>query len=845
MERNLLRTFGESTPDLIYAKDTKGRFTFVNPAMAQLMGAESPEAMLGKTDFDFQPKELAQGYYDDDQAVIRSGHPLVDREELVANSTTGEAGWHLTTKVPLRDDANQIIGILGISRDITVLKNAEATARQLNVELEQRVAERTAELETIGETLAAERHLMRTLIDVMPDTIYAKDAQSRFLLANQTLARRAGTSIENLLGKTDFDFFPKEMAQGFYNDEQDIIRTGQPLLGREELGMDSKSGTVWLLTSKVPVRDDTGNIVGLVGIGRDITERRKVEQALRDSEERFRSLTELSSDWYWEQDTDLKFVRLSHASEKSGYVETQLLGKTLQKMPNTCALSGSWLEHEATVAARQPFRDLELRHVAEDGQAFYLSLSGLPIFADDGSFLGYRGIGRDITERKLSEERVQYLATHDPLTALPNRFMFSEILNLAIDSAHRYKRKLAVLFIDLDRFKNINDTLGHDAGDILLKETAARLRQCLRTSDVVARLGGDEFVILVQEVAEPDQAIRVAQKVLSAAIKPMNILGQECRVTASVGICMYPDDAPDEQGLMKNADIAMYRAKDEGKNNYQFYSADIKQRSLERLTLENNLRRALERSEFFLHYQAKRNLQSGAITGVEALLRWQHPDLGTVSPAQFIPLAEETGLIVPIGAWVLKTACDQNVSWQQQGLPALCMAVNLSVRQFYDEGLVRTVATTLESSGMKPELLELEITEGMVMQDADRAIRILREIKKLGVRLAIDDFGVGYSSLAQIKRFPIDTLKVDGSFIRDIPGNTEDRAITEAIIAMGKTLSLTVIAEGVETQEQETFLRDHSCDESQGFYFSRPIEPEQFAALVRKQLTAPDIYPPT
>jgi EAL domain-containing protein (putative c-di-GMP-specific phosphodiesterase class I) len=280
----------------------------------------------------------------------------------------------------------------------------------------------------------------------------------------------------------------------------------------------------------------------------------------------------------------------------------------------------------------------------------------------------------------------------------------------------------------------------------------------------------------------------------------------------------------------------MYRAKEEGKNNFQFYSPTIKSQSLERLTLENNLRRALDNNEFFLDYQAKRDLQTGAIAGVEALLRWQHPELGVAAPTQFIPLAEETGLIVPIGRWVLRTACAQNITWQRQGLPELCMAVNLSVRQFYDEDLIRDIAEVLQKTGMKPQLLEMEITEGMVMQDPERAIKLLRAIKDMGVRLAIDDFGVGYSSLAQIRRFPIDTLKIDGSFIRDIPQNSEDKAITEAIIAMGKTLSLTVVAEGVETVEQEAFLRNHSCDESQGFYFSKPVAAAEFAEFVRQYL---------
>lgn len=840
MDRNVLRTLGDNIPDLIYAKDREGRFTFGNKAFLRKTGAETLDAIFGKNDFDLNPSELARKYAEDDQAVMGSGEPLIEREEIIADLKTGEERWYSTTKLPMRDEAGEIVGIVGITRDITTSKHAELQVRQLNTELEQRVAERTAELQALSEVLAYERNLLRTLIDAVPDSIYAKDQQSRFLLANQAVAQSAGCEDHHeLLGKTDLDFFPEEVGRKFYQDEQELMRSGVPILNKEEPMVSCSTGkTRWLLTSKYPVRNSDNEIIGVVGIGRDITLRRETELALRESEERFRSLTELSSDWYWEQNAQLAFVELEDPNGKSGFQREQILGKTLRGLPTTEILSGSWEEHEALMAERKPFRDLELRHVKDNGRACYLSLTGVPAFTATGEFRGYRGIGRDITDRKTSEERIQYLATHDSLTSLPNRFMFSEILDLAIETARRNGRKLAVLFIDLDRFKNINDTLGHEAGDLLLAEMAGRFRQCLRASDVVGRLGGDEFVILIQDLESPDQAARVARKILSAAVKPVLVYGQECRVTASIGICLYPDDADNENTIMKNADIAMYRAKEEGKNNYQFYSHDIKARSLERLIMENNLRLALERNEFFLHYQAKRNLKTGEIAGVEALVRWQHPQLGIVSPAQFIPLAEETGLIVLIGRWVLKTACEQSVAWMKQGLPPLCMAVNLSVRQFFDDRLIDDVATALKESGMPPELLEMEITEGMVMQDAERAIRILSAIKQLGVRLAIDDFGVGYSSLAQIKRFPIDTLKVDSSFIRDIPQNREDRAITEAIIAMGKTLSLTVIAEGVETEEQERFLREHACDQSQGYYFSKPISPDEFVEFMRQQMPA-------
>jgi diguanylate cyclase (GGDEF)-like protein len=541
---------------------------------------------------------------------------------------------------------------------------------------------------------------------------------------------------------------------------------------------------------------------------------------------------------FWEQDEQYRFTALSgvDAGKISQTRVDLILGKKRWEQDYTNMSADDWAKHIAILDARQPFRDLELSRSDESGKPIWMAISGEPIFDSSGAFRGYRGVGKDISERKLDEERIQFLANHDALTSLPNRVMFSEVLNLAIQNARRYNRNFAVLFIDLDRFKNINDTLGHDAGDKLLKEMATRLSETVRSSDSVARLGGDEFVVLVQEVSEPKQVDAVARKILTALVQPMVMQGQECRVTASIGICMYPSEAQDEHALMKNADIAMYRAKEDGKNNYKFYSEEINIHTFERLALETSLRRGLERNEFFLHYQAKLDLNTQKITGVEALIRWQHPDLGIVPPVQFIPLAEETGLIVPIGKWVLNTACAQNVAWQREGLPPLSMAVNLSARQFADEDLVRDVAEALQSTGMKPELLELELTESMVIQNAERAGRVLAELKKMGLRLAIDDFGVGYSSLTHLKRFPIDTLKVDRSFIRDLPQDAEDKAITEAIIAMGKSLNLKVVAEGVETLEQQTFLHDHNCDEMQGFYFSKPIAGDQFAELLRERI---------
>lgn len=436
-------------------------------------------------------------------------------------------------------------------------------------------------------------------------------------------------------------------------------------------------------------------------------------------------------------------------------------------------------------------------------------------------------------DRKQAEERVRYLATHDSLTGLPNRAMFGELLERAVITARRYGNRPSVLFIDLDRFKLINDSLGHAAGDQLLQEMARRLKAVLRESDVLSRLGGDEFVVLLHDVRNREDVVVVARKLLDAAIRSVDVMGQECRVTASIGISVYPEHGEDQQTLMKSADTAMYLSKEKGKNTYEFYVDGMQSQSSERLVLEAALRNALANNEFELYYQAKLDLRTNRITGVEALIRWTHPEMGEVPPQQFIPLCEENGTILAIGRWVLETACRQNMEWQRQGLPPVKMAVNLSARQFSDPELLAYIGQALETSGMDPALLELELTESMVMADPDHTIRTLKQLRAIGVRTALDDFGVGYSSLAQIKGFPIDTLKVDRSFIRNLPESEHDRAITEAIITMARTLSLTVIAEGVETRAQETFLRSIACDESQGFYFSRPASADSFSALLR------------
>jgi len=435
---------------------------------------------------------------------------------------------------------------------------------------------------------------------------------------------------------------------------------------------------------------------------------------------------------------------------------------------------------------------------------------------------------------------VRQMATHDHLTGMPNRVLFNEELQRALARAERHARPVTLFFMDLDRFKNINDTLGHQFGDRVLQEAAKRLSGCVREGDIIARLGGDEFVLLVEELGDPPALTEIARKLLTAVADLGTIDGQDLNISLSIGICAYPADGRDAKTLLAGADIAMYRAKDQGRNGYCFYSAELQSHTPEKLALEAGLRHGLERQEFRIHYQPKIDMASGEITGVEALLRWQHPEKGLLLPEKFIHLAEETGLIVPIGLWTLREVCTRAKSWKEAGLPRMPVAVNLSAIQFSQEQLVPQLAEILESTGMDPEILELEITESMVMHDPEQAVKLMQNLRAMGVRLTIDDFGTGYSSLGYLKRFPINSLKVDRSFVRDLPHSSDDIAITRAVIAMAHSLQMNVIAEGVELKEQFDVLRKEGCDEFQGYLCRPPLTEDDLIRFVRESATRPE-----
>jgi diguanylate cyclase (GGDEF)-like protein len=492
---------------------------------------------------------------------------------------------------------------------------------------------------------------------------------------------------------------------------------------------------------------------------------------------------------------------------------------------------------EALLGNGKPF-DIECRIVCEDQTELVVNGQGEIDLHADGSIRMLSGTLLDITERKRAQSEIQQLAYYDTLTGLPNRTLCQDRLKQAIAQAHREKRLVGVLILDLDRFKSVNDTLGHLYGDRVLKLVAERLSGLVRVSDTVARLGGDEFAIILNAVNQAQDVHEIAAKILNELALPMRLDHHEVFTTGSIGVTVYPMDGEDHHILLKNADIAMYKAKELDKNNYQFFSAEMNIQILERLMLEASLRRALARSEFSLVYQPQIEVNTGRIIGMEVLIRWLHPDIGMIQPDTFISIAEETGLILPIGEWVLRTACARNKAWQDAGFVKLRVAVNVSARQFKQKNLVEMVEAVLAETGMAPEYLELELTESTIMTNALEAADTLRRLKKMGISLSIDDFGTGYSSLSYLKHFSMDRLKIDQSFVHEISTNPDDAAIAEAIIAMGHSLNLKVIAEGVELKGQLEFLRSRNCDEIQGYLLSRPLSEEAFTEILRAESMA-------
>jgi diguanylate cyclase len=571
-------------------------------------------------------------------------------------------------------------------------------------------------------------------------------------------------------------------------------------------------------------------LLGLVFISTFID--RRFEYQSIQSERKFRSLIESANDAIILSDSRGTIISWNKGAECIfGFDKNEALGKKLQIIIPEKYQEAHQKGMDRYIATGEPKvmgKTVELEGVRKDGSEFPIELS-LASWKEDGNVF-FSSIIRDITVRKRNEAKINQMIYRDPLTDLPNRLLLNDRLAQALDQANNNKQTLGIMFIDLDRFKYINDTLGHAVGDELLIEVAKRIEACVGKADTVSRQGGDEFIVLVPNTTS-DEVTKKAQRIIDAFSQSVMVNEQELFVTPSIGISMYPGDGRDIETLIKNADTAMYRVKEQGKNNFQFYTPEMNEAVTKKMQLEVGLRKALERNEFHIVYQPQIDVMTGQVIGAEALLRWEHPEWGSISPAEFIPIAEETGLILQIGEWVLRGACMQNKQWQNDGFRELRVAVNISSRQFQQSDLVERVRGILKETGLAPEYLELELTESII-QDSKYAVAKMQQLKEMGIHLSIDDFGTGYSSLSYLKTFPIHTLKIDRSFTRNIYADPKDASLVETIIAMAHNLDLKVIAEGVETEEQLQFLQDKHCNEAQGYFFSRPISASAMEAVL-------------
>jgi len=736
--------------------------------------------------------------------------------------------------------ARQVVAQLELRRSLKSLKQLvherDRSEEQLRIshrDLEARVAERTAALNQANASLTAEvgrrareASFSQALIDSLPGIFYVIDASGRFVRWNKNLEKITGYTPEEVSRAHPLDFMGTESERSLL--EKRISMVYSEGKANVEVHLKNKRGEsipYYLTGVKVSLEGRPC----ISGMGIDITERRLAEESLRLRNRALQASVNAIII------TDLKgcVEYANPAFEKiTGYTLRETLGR------NCRFLQGEDTQQAGIVTIRQAIYDrteavVLLRNYRKNGELFWNDVHIAPVRGPDGSVTHFVGVLNDVTEIKHYEEELERQANFDTLTCLANRNVLKDRIRQAIASARRDGSFVTVGFMDLDNFKFINDSLGHNIGDELLKRVAERLVGCLRDQDTIARYGGDEFAFVLVGQRDEKSIASLMERLLKTVDRPLMIDGHKLFVSCSIGLSFYPKDGRDVDTLLKNADAAMYRAKEHGRNNFQFYTPAMNKRVTERLSLESRLRQALEEDEFALHYQPKVDLRSGEIVGAEALLRWYPGDGSLVSPATFIPLAEETGLIVPIGEWVLYTACAQMKTLQEAGLPPLRVAVNISARQFAPKPLVTLVRQALDASGLDASMLELELTESLVMQNPEEVIKVLLDLKEMGLRIAIDDFGTGYSSLSYLQRFPVDHLKIDQSFVQDIGADPNDAIIARAVISLGHNLGMSVVAEGVSSAEQLFFLRENGCDEMQGYLFSQPVPVEELTMLLK------------
>jgi len=721
-----------------------------------------------------------------------------------------------------------------MAREIKTRRLAEREVRELNARLEQRVGQRTRELAESNQLLTSEvaerkvaqerLHLQAAALEAAANAIVITDVTGEIRWVNSAFTRLTGYSKEEVSGRKPQILKSGKHSSEFYENLWRTIKSGNVWHG--EVTNRRKDGSLYEEEMTItPVRSDRGELTHFVAIKQDVSARKASEEALWRAEEKYRTIFEDAVVGIFQMTPDGRPLNINRAlAEMHGYDSPEELLAEISNVGKQLFVDPSRQEEwKQALAAEGVVRGTEVEVYRKDRSKKWVLVNVRAVRDAAGNIIFHEGTVEDITDRKLAEQQVQFLAYYDALSELPNRTLLQDRLSKALAGARRRKDKVALLFLDLDRFKIINDSLGHSVGDLLLQEVAKRLKAWARDQDTVARVGGDEFVIVLNGIKDVADAAVAAERVVRAMTAGYVIRGHSLSITCSLGISMFPEHGVDGETLIKNADAAMYCAKESGRNNFRFFTEDMNAQVVERLTLENSLRQALERDELFLVYQPQMNMTSGEITGLETLLRWQHPELGLVPPDRFIRIAENSGLIMPIGEWTLRTACSQVRAWQDQGLPRVPVAINVSAVQFRQEGFCDLIRTVLQETRLDPQYLELELTESLLLTNADVTLSVLQELKAMGLKLAIDDFGTGYSSLSYLKQFPVCKLKIDRSFVRDVAMNPDDAAITTAIISMAKSLNLKVIAEGVENEAQASFLRARDCDEIQGYYLSKPL----------------------